>query len=343
MEKQLCPHCLENRSVKTVHEEKMLRVRDLDIPVSIESFVCETCGKTFATEAQEERNLHRAYEEYRRRKCLLSPTDIADTRRMYGLSQTTFSRWLGWGDITVHRYESGAPQDSAHNEALMLLKDPRNARTIFEKTRGNLDEATADRLAKTLDRLLREQRGALLESDLEMTLQASAPSEFNGNRRFDMARFENLILYILAESGPTFKTALNKYLWYIDFGYYGQETVSITGAEYLKYPYGPVPRSYDTLFNQMADKELIEVKEVLGVSKGKEYAGEKYEGLRKADTGIFQGNELKAIDAWIAILKGKTAEKLSQLTHEEEGYLKTQNRQPISYQYAEKLKLHPHK
>jgi hypothetical protein len=40
---------------------------------------------------------------------------------MYGLSQTTFSRWLGWGDITVHRYESGSPQDSAHNETLMLL------------------------------------------------------------------------------------------------------------------------------------------------------------------------------------------------------------------------------
>jgi putative zinc finger/helix-turn-helix YgiT family protein len=344
MGKQFCPHCLEDRLVQTTREEKLLRVRDLDIPVSIESFVCDTCGKTFAAEEQEEENLHRAYEEYRRRKCLLSPTEIVEIRRTYGLSQPAFSRWLGWGDITVHRYESGAPQDSSHNETLMLLKDPRNARAIFEKTRANLDEEAAERLAKTLDRLLSEKRAALFESDLEMTLQASPPSEFNGNRRFDMARFENLVLYILGKVGPMFKTALIKYLWYIDFGYYRQQTVSITGAEYLTYPYGPVPRSYDPLFGHFADKGLIDVKEVIGVSKDdKEYVGEIFVSLNKANMDLFQGSELKAIDAWIAILKGKTAEKLSQLTHKEEGYIKTPYRQSISYRYAEKLKLYPDK
>ncbi|GFP21452.1 hypothetical protein HKBW3S06_00679, partial [Candidatus Hakubella thermalkaliphila] len=41
-------------------------------------------------------------------------------------------------DITLHRYESGALQDEAHNNELLLMKDPDNFRLLFERGQDKL-------------------------------------------------------------------------------------------------------------------------------------------------------------------------------------------------------------
>ena len=43
------------------------------------------------------------------------------------------------------------------------------------------------------------------------------------------------------------KTKLLKELFYIDFLYYKKSCISITGLEYAKLPYGPVPEDFDLL------------------------------------------------------------------------------------------------
>ncbi|PIP82596.1 MAG: hypothetical protein CO113_10740 [Elusimicrobia bacterium CG_4_9_14_3_um_filter_62_55] len=336
-EKRFCPNCDKTQPVKCEQREETLTVRDTPIKVASLVTVCSACSEVFATEAQEDENVRKAYDEYRRLKGLLSPSDLKEIRGMYGLSQTAFSRWLSWGDITIHRYEAGSLQDAAHNETLMLLKDPRNAEKILEKHRNNLDQATADRLERTIAALLNAGVAKLVESDIATSLGMAAPSELNGYRRFDIDRFENLVLHILNTVGPTFKTAINKYLWYIDFGYFREQTCSITGSQYLRFAHGPIPKSYDYLFAGMFEKGMMETEEVMF----KDHSGERYSATVPANTDLFQGNELKAINAWTSYLKGRSSRRLSGMAHEEKAYMLTKDREPISYRFAAELKVRP--
>lgn len=334
-----CPNCDKTQPVKTIQRQETLPVRDEKVSVLSELSACSVCKQEFATTEQEEENVRKAYDEYRKRKGLLTHSEVRDVRVQYGLSQTAFSRWLGWGDITIHRYESGSLQDAVHNEALLLLKDPRNAEKLLETNRDNLDEASAERLERAVAARLNDEVVKLIEEDLAATLSRSAPSEFNGYRRFNVERFENLVLHVLEKVGAAYKTAVNKYLWYIDFCYYRDQASSITGTQYLRFPHGPIPKSYDLIFAAMIEKGSLAVEEV----SGKDFSGERYAPKARANTDLFQGDELKMIDGCLAALaaKGKTARQLSDMAHKEAAYLLTKDREPISYRHAKDLKLKP--
>jgi putative zinc finger/helix-turn-helix YgiT family protein len=336
-QKKFCPKCDKTRPVKTIKREETLTVRETPIKIVSALTECSACHEAFATEAQEEENVRKAYDEYRRQKALLSPSEVRDVRASYGLSQTGLSQWLGWGEITIHRYESGGMQDAAHNETLMLLKDPRNAKKLLEKHRDNLDSATAAGLEKRISELLDSGVARLIEDDLAAALAMVEPSEFNGYRRFDVDRFENLVLYVLEKAGANFKTAINKFLWYIDFGYFQEQTRSITGSQYLRFPHGPIPKSYDFLFAGMVEKAWMEMEEVIA----KDYSGERFTAKVTANTDLFEGGELKAIDRIITALKGRSSKQLSDMAHKESAYVVTKDRQPISYRHANDLKFTP--
>jgi putative zinc finger/helix-turn-helix YgiT family protein len=335
--KMFCPKCDKTQPVKTIRRQETLPVRDANISVLSEVTVCSVCKEEFATTAQEEENVLKAYGEYRKQKGLLTHSEVRDVRVQYGLSQTAFSRWLGWGDITIHRYESGSLQDAVHNEALLLLRDPRNAEKLLETNRDNLDEASAQRLERAVAARLSAEVVRLVEEDLAAALSLVAPSEFNGYRRYNAERFEHLVLHVLEKTGPAYKTAVNKYLWYIDFCYYRDQASSITGTQYLKFPHGPIPKSYEMLFAAMIEKGSLGIEEV----SGKDFSGERYAPKVRANTDLFQGDELQMIDGCLAALaeKGKTARQLSDMAHNEAAYMLTKDREPISYRHAKDLKL----
>lgn len=337
MEKTFCPHCENQASVRYIRKDEVLVVRDAEVPVQSELSVCSSCNKEFATEEQEKANFRKAYDMYRQNKGLLTPPEIKQIREKYGLSQANLSRLLGWGEVTVSRYESGSIQDVAHNDMLVLLQDPRNAWQLLQKNKGYLDQPAAQRLEATLQQLLSEGIPAFIERDLSASLSQMSPCEYNGNRRFDLERFENLVLYALAKLGPTFKTALNKVLWYIDFGYFKRHSVSITGAQYLKLPYGPTPKGYDYLFACMAEKGLVEVK----VAQIGKYEGELYTSSVPIKKEIFESKELQYVDKWLRFLDGKTSKQLTDLTHREKAYETPKEKDPISYTLATNLRYEP--
>jgi putative zinc finger/helix-turn-helix YgiT family protein len=116
---------------------------------------CSVCKGEYAPTALEEENFRSAYDIYRRRHNLLFPEQIRATREKYGLSQRNFSRFLGWGDITVHRYEAGALPDTAYNVMLVLVDDPLNALKVFMLNRSNLAPGIAEKLKKRIQELVR--------------------------------------------------------------------------------------------------------------------------------------------------------------------------------------------
>jgi hypothetical protein len=56
--------------------------------------------------------------------------------------------------------------------------------------------------------------------------------------------------------------------------------------------------------------------------------------LREPDLSLFDEDELRIIDRVLADLRGMNATEVSDLSHEEPGWLVTQEREPIPYHFA---------
>lgn len=154
-EEDFCPHCEEITGFRLITKQETLPVMGEAVEYQARVRCCSVCNGEYAPTALEEENFRCAYDIYRRRHNLLLPKQIRATREKYGLSQRNFSRLLGWGDITVHRYEAGALPDTAYNVMLVLVDDPLNALKVFMLNRNNLAPGIAEKLKKRIQELIR--------------------------------------------------------------------------------------------------------------------------------------------------------------------------------------------
>ena len=65
----------------------------------------------------------------------------------------------------------------------------------------------------------------------------------------------------------------------------------------------------------------------------------KIKSKKNYDLSIFKDDEIRVIDNVIGMLKVKNVKEISQLSHQEDAWLKNKDRDLISYDYAEELKI----
>lgn len=146
----ICPVCEDKRDLILGTQDEELNIRKEKIKVKTKILYCPTGDHYFYDPDHEEEKIQTAYREYRKRKSLLQPEEIRSIREKHGLTQKEFAKFLGFGDITIHRYETGAIQDSAHNSLLILINNIADFRKLFEQRKVHLPAELADKIEKKL-------------------------------------------------------------------------------------------------------------------------------------------------------------------------------------------------
>jgi putative zinc finger/helix-turn-helix YgiT family protein len=193
--KKGCPVCEVERDLIYGAMDEVLKVRGEDIEITSRVHYCPEGNHYFYDVEDEEEKFQIAYREYRKRKGLLQPEKIRQIREQYGLSQKNFARLLDWGDITIHRYESGAIQDTVHNDFLSLIKDFDNFKKYFDtkknfiepeiarKVEEKIVEIEKARNSQTFDLLVRlsstEKKEIILPITDTITKDYSAHNEYS--------------------------------------------------------------------------------------------------------------------------------------------------------------------
>ncbi|MCK4721099.1 SocA family protein, partial [bacterium] len=147
---------------------------------------------------------------------------------------------------------------------------------------------------------------------------------------------KNMIFYLASLDGGILKTKLNKLLFYADFIHYRNHSVSISGARYINLPFGPVPDNYEMhLFDLRVEGKI----EQLEIPFNDEMTGENLVAIGNFDTSSLPDSAINVLTAVFNHFKEMGSVKISELSHQQDGYKETKKLEPISYEYADKLKV----
>jgi putative zinc finger/helix-turn-helix YgiT family protein len=331
-----CPNCEQNTAFKTVMRNHDIAVRGETFCVSGEVDLCESCGEILWNEKYDGL-LARAYEMYKKKHGLLSSGEIRDIRTSYNLSQDVFAAILGIGSASLQRYETGAVQTIPYDRLLREASDAKRLLDLLETNRSRLSEE-AYRAAKENIRKKTAPDASSLRRHLLAELQ-ERPSDFNGFRSFSPDSFHAVIARLLSRLKDSCApiTKLHKLLFYIDFLSFKTRRISMTGLCYVHWPHGPVPGgalSYD-LYDSASEAGIVRIEEE-----------ECDDGNIKRTIALSDGTvadipdpeERRIIDRVADALGKLGARELSALSHNEDAYMRTRDKERISYAYAATLK-----
>ncbi len=333
----VCPYCEAVRNIRIEHKKEFAKVRKEQVEIDSVFSVCSSCGKSFVTLPQMEENLKKARSAYRQIHEIISPEEIIAIRTKYNVSQKALAKILDIGELTINEYEQGILPSGAHNSLLQLVKKTENFISLFEKNKYRLSERQIKKVETALARLQTEMKSNKAPIDEETTI-GGYKFLYHVKSNFDYSCMFSLIqLVLFFAQQALYKTVLLKILFYIDFSHFKEYGTSITGWEYVKLPYGPVPDDYKDIFynGEKLQKFTISIDEATGgetVSLDSSFDP----SVAEAD---FSPQEITTIKNVTLRLKDHSAKCISELSHQEDAWKCVEVSKPIPYSFAKNLKL----
>jgi putative zinc finger/helix-turn-helix YgiT family protein len=248
-----CPFCNKVHSLEQRKRLSQSIVKDEIVDYEEVYFLCSLTDEEdneFVSADIMDDNLLKARDAYRRKKGFLTSNEIADIRSYYGLTQSDFSALLGWGEVTVTRYESKTVQDETYNNIMCLVyENPMFALECIDKHK---DRFTPDKYIKIRNNIANkvEELGNLYLKKQEINslyVNFKVENEFNGYKTLDIDKVANVMGYFAQFVDNLFKVKLMKLLWYTDAISFLRHDRAMTGLVYKHMPLGALPIAYDEL------------------------------------------------------------------------------------------------
>ena len=213
------------------------------------------------------------------------------------------------------------------------------SRVAMSQVENGERKVSAEEIAK-LSRILNTPTDILLdlEKDIEIILENKkrdnykAPQEIRINvpQKY-LEKFKEALLYILKKVGskPNIgESVIYKLLYFMDFNFYEKYEDQLIGATYIKNNYGPTPKEFGKVVEEMEkEEELVKVEE-----KYFQYPQRKYLPLREPDLSILMAHELEIIDEVLDKLSDMNASQISEYSHNDVPWLTAEDGDIIDYE-----------
>ena len=338
--KLLCPECDQIVPVRIENRLETTNVKGIPVTAYFPVSMCPLCSAEFVTADQMDEGLSTAYKVYREMTGVISPEKIIQLRNKYNASQKAFGIILGFGELTINTYEKGSIPSEAHQKVLESAEDAEWFCKQFEKAKPKLGQTQIKRIEQAISGLtdstitVASNNVYSLSNDLSCMV-GEEETEYTGWVKPEIEKLFAMMVYILSHTENVYKMKLLKILFYADFYHYQETSHSISGWAYARLPYGPVPQDFETV--------LFEARRsgILCSEPDKEQMGEIF-SIASDNTSILlhqlSDEEKASLETVCNKLGQLTASQLSNLTHEEDGWLTTAHAECISYAHALTLK-----
>ena len=335
--KVYCPYCKKEVEYK-IEQRELKEFRGIEVNTFENVAICNECNQDLYVNKIEDENNERIYKIYREKANIIKAEDIVKLREKYDISQRELTAILGFGKMTINRYERGGLPTKSQSDYIKLLIE--NEDKFIEKVNeayenNNITEKTYKKIVSEgqEENISKKRVQENIRRYLKEVLNRK-PDIYNGYKSLDLEKVENIISYIASKVKNLTITSLNKYLWYIDMLSFNKRSVAITGLTYQNQKFGPtiVYKKYDEL-SLLDDKYQREDIETENGNTTKIISNENF-NLDKIND-----SEKEIIDTIIKLLKNKNVTDISEMSHREDGWKKTKRFEQISFEYAMNLKL----
>lgn len=321
----------KHKEFDIISKEETYTVKGETITIIARVKVCRTCKEELFDMRLDSENLKKAYDIYRKRHNIMMTEEIIALRKKYGLSQRDFANIIGCTQATVVRYEKGAIPNETYNNILKLLANPDNMKKALHDNIEKLESIDEKKVENALRQENFCKKSSIVNNSIDALMNKSADI-FNGFKKFNLEKFKAMVVFFAENQTNLYKTKLMKLLWYSDMAYFREYGTSISGINYIHQYYGPIPVKSYTLLGWLEDNDYIEIEEQ---SNGGEII------LAKNITSnmdCLSKNELKILSLVNDRFKNMTSQDISNISHKEQGYIKTEQKENISFEYALELK-----
>lgn len=198
--------------------------------------------------------------------------------------------------------------------------------------RGLSQAVLAEKLGLSRQSYMAIERGAR-----EMTLQeaeklcgfyAISIEELSNVTAPHYEKYKQMILAFLRQDKKIPKTKLAKLLYFADFGWFYYHLKSMSGMQYRKIQYGPVPDSYFRIIDEMSDGGEINITQT---DDGAMLISQTRSGA-KVDLSEISKEEKKLIRNIEEKWRGKKTAEIVDFTHKQFPYLFAENNDLVSYE-----------
>lgn len=147
-------------------ETVKVKVKKLEIEYQEKYAVDKDTGEEIYVREIEIENDINLYNIFKSEKGLLTSNDIKSIRDIYSLSQTDFSKIIGLGAITIHRYENGTIQTEANNSIIEFCKKASNMIKLIIKNCEKIDKTIYHNLYIRVKELIEIENHKIIKSDI---------------------------------------------------------------------------------------------------------------------------------------------------------------------------------
>jgi len=250
------------------------------------------------------------------------------------------SEILGLGTNSYRLYEQGDVPNVGNGRLILAADDPREVKKFIRSSKEILGEDEFEKLTKKVDSLIEEkERNRFSLLLMGRLFDVIVPDEFTGYRLPSLDKISHIILFF-SERTDTWKTKLNKLLFYTDFLAFKHSGYGISGLDYRAIQMGPVPAKFEDIYNQIANDGNIVEREYMTLDNGN--YGSVFQPKTDFNSTLFSDFELEVLDYIANELIDLTPSEIIEKSHQESAWIKNfdeMDKKIISYKdYGFELK-----
>jgi len=334
-----CPFCDKVHDIEHHIELAKMTIKGIEVEFFMEYFLCPDTdyedGNSWTPGGMLNDNLQRGRDAYRVKNGLLTSGEIIEIRKKYDLTQKELGNLLGWGDITITRYETKNIQDETYDRELRMVRD--NPAFVLDELIKHKNHYSEDRFIEVKefveDMILAEGNVLLKRQELKNRyVKYDVECDANGYKVLDIDKIADVIAYFARYAGDAlYKVKLMKMLWYTDSIYFFKHGNSMTGLVYQRAALGALPIGHNEIM-YLPTVNVIEEEQERGTS---------YHIVPREDpvNPVFSLDEQEVLNMVAQRFKKDTGSTISKFMHKEDAYINTAPNTVILYSSVGKITL----
>lgn len=339
LKRMKCLWCGENHDVDIITEKTKIVIKGETVEYDDTVYYCSNSEEDeayFVPDDVMDANLFNAREAYRRMKNMVTASEIKEFRNKYGITQSELSAAMGWGEVTVTRYETKSIQDETHDSILRLvIENPIEFLEILEKHRDSFESHRFQQIRiKIVDEINNNSQAVIKRECLKKYyVTYSEPCIENGYTLLNIDKIEAVVNYFSEKFENLYKVLLMKLLWYSDVLSCKLYGTAITGLVYKHMPMGALPIGHSSLV-ELSGINFVE--DYIDNYEKISYRFYPNENLNYSQ--VLSRTEIDILEKVYEKFRNYNGKRIADYMHEETAYKSTSEGDIITFAYASEIR-----